>query len=750
MAKAWKDVIASPQYQQLTPEQQSAAQSQYFNEVVAPQAGDQVDAARQQFYSAYPLPAQPQPQASPAVSQEENARQENVVNNANGFDRFMFGVLNGLMDVGKGVGLFKDMTPEEQAAIKSVQQKLAAKPSTSQDVGEFVGQAAPFLGGGGLIAQAPAGAARLAAAAGLGAAEGGIVAKGTGNDVTTGAAVGAVAGPLAELAAPIIGKAANAVSKRVRGTPSAATSQAAQLDDMAKVATKATDVNPITGNSSGINELASSVKPDSSVLQAARNLGIEDALTPGMYSTNPTYRAFENALASTPGNKLYHSQREAIGQLGQKADQFISDFGGSLDKDFLNQRVKSSYEGLRQGLKKQEDILYNQIRSKIPTRAPVETSNTVKAIEDIADDVGGLEKLKSLYPQLSKTLEQIDPNTSPTYGLLDAVRRQVGTGLGKALDKGPYGSIDTRHLGILENALIQDQGAAAARYGAQESWNLAREIGRKRFAVQAAAINNLGKDLDKGIIQQLQQAIVDMSQGKGGDFSRIVSNLSDDMVQPAVATAMNKAFTANAKSPGQQLGVPGFVKWYGGISRNKSNMQALSRAIGYPATRRLRNIYDVAAGMQRAGSEKVYSSSQIDRMMSQFAGEKGVLGRIYGIGKDVAKAEGVTSLLGVPGAGTAGVLFSLLRSTKNSRMSAADDLIASPAFKNLSKRIAAGKVENSMARRAADASISKTKPYIDWAKTLTDEEKSNLARVGLVAYLSSSDPSPTEQQQEQR
>lgn len=54
MAKAWKDVIASPQFQQLPPEQQAAAQDQYFNEVVAPQAGDQAEAARQQFFTAYP------------------------------------------------------------------------------------------------------------------------------------------------------------------------------------------------------------------------------------------------------------------------------------------------------------------------------------------------------------------------------------------------------------------------------------------------------------------------------------------------------------------------------------------------------------------------------------------------------------------------------------------------------------------------------------------------------------------------
>lgn len=54
MAKAWKDVIASQQYQALAPEQKAQAQEQYFNEVVAPQAGSDAEQAKQAFYAAYP------------------------------------------------------------------------------------------------------------------------------------------------------------------------------------------------------------------------------------------------------------------------------------------------------------------------------------------------------------------------------------------------------------------------------------------------------------------------------------------------------------------------------------------------------------------------------------------------------------------------------------------------------------------------------------------------------------------------
>ncbi|HAT1684331.1 TPA: injection protein [Klebsiella oxytoca] len=67
MAKAWKDVISSQQYQVLTPQQQADAQEQYFNEVVAPQAGDKAKEAKQAFYTAYPIPTQ---EAQPAPTND--------------------------------------------------------------------------------------------------------------------------------------------------------------------------------------------------------------------------------------------------------------------------------------------------------------------------------------------------------------------------------------------------------------------------------------------------------------------------------------------------------------------------------------------------------------------------------------------------------------------------------------------------------------------------------------------------------
>ncbi|HBN6007091.1 TPA: lytic transglycosylase domain-containing protein [Enterobacter cloacae] len=74
MAKAWKEVIASPQYQALAPEQKARAQEQYFNEVVAPQAGNNAEQAKQAFYAAYPVPSAETQQAQ--HPQQESPPQE--------------------------------------------------------------------------------------------------------------------------------------------------------------------------------------------------------------------------------------------------------------------------------------------------------------------------------------------------------------------------------------------------------------------------------------------------------------------------------------------------------------------------------------------------------------------------------------------------------------------------------------------------------------------------------------------------
>ncbi|MEQ9869203.1 hypothetical protein ABRP77_07960 [Pectobacterium odoriferum] len=672
--------------------------------------------------------------SSPMVSAEENARQENVVNNANGFDRFMFGVINGLMDVGKGVGLFNDMTPEEQAAIKSVQQKLAAKPSTSQDVGEFVGQAAPFLGGGGLIAQAPAGAARLAAAAGLGAAEGGIVAKGTGNDVTTGAAVGAVAGPVAELVGPAIGKVAGKVKQGAGDLYRAATgiggdSASATLDKASGAMS-----NSILGNQRAMQGFAQEVSPDQNAINAIRELGMENYTTPGMVSTNPTVRALDNAVATLPGTEISEGHKRFISELGKRADEMITSFGGDLDKQAVSDRLASKFDSTILSLQNQSDEIYNKVAQKVPIRDRVEPNNTVRFLEDHADDLGGIDELT---PILKRTLNRLNPNTLPTYGRLDNVRKQVGQAIGSKA--GHFKDEEVGTLKQLYAAITDDQQLVAEKYGAGELWNLGKELIKTRKGIEDNAEFVLGKKLQQSAVPKVESAMVRMSQGNGSDFRQLMSAIPQDMRKEVALTSMNKAFTANAKSPGQQLGVDGFVKWYNGMARNKSNMSALRDAIGNDAANRLDTIYQAAKAMNRLNTGKQYASSLVDQQVNNFLKEKSGLSKIYGIASKAAAAEGVTTLSGLPGVGAVGVISSALSAGKTSRIKAADALLSSTEFKSMIFRSQNAPIDRAEVRRVIESKVTRSKAYERWARTLSSDEAKTLGRVGLITWLSRED-----------
>lgn len=76
MAKPWREVVASPQYQALSPDQQAAAQQQYFDTQIAPQVGADVDVARQQFFTQYPPATEQAQQNAPQQAQQQPQQQD--------------------------------------------------------------------------------------------------------------------------------------------------------------------------------------------------------------------------------------------------------------------------------------------------------------------------------------------------------------------------------------------------------------------------------------------------------------------------------------------------------------------------------------------------------------------------------------------------------------------------------------------------------------------------------------------------
>lgn len=122
----------------------------------------------------------------------------------------------GLTSVGRGLGLIDPEDPVVTQAFKA----LEKESPISTTVGEVLGESAPFLLPGGLVAKAATIPGRIAAATALGATEAGVISKGKaakGDDILKSVGVGGAISGTLEAALPVIGKLGGKLFRKITG-----------------------------------------------------------------------------------------------------------------------------------------------------------------------------------------------------------------------------------------------------------------------------------------------------------------------------------------------------------------------------------------------------------------------------------------------------------------------------------------------------------------------------------------------------
>lgn len=771
MAKAWKDVIASPQFQQLSPEQQAAAQDQYFNEVVAPQAGDQAEAARQQFFAAYP------PAVAAQAPQEQTQAQKigagfaetgkallqagvNVANipaeiadaftSAGSWAANQLGIGDGTYSpsprlttqgIASGVGLQQDaLTPQ------STEGKIFAEalPYLTPVSASRFGAAAPTLAG-----RVTQGASRLLAENATGALAANSGENGSMGGVLQDLGIGVAAGGAVNLAAKGIGAAAKAFGNR--GVEAAGenlrnvVTQGAQSSDLGATArtiaespessllSRNVSVQGAGGESASVTpqayRAAEEVRPNQSTIDAAKRLGMEEQLLPSHFSKNPTYRAIEQGLKSVPASQLAAQEHVAINALAQKADDLIEVAGGTSNKVGLSDKFKTESIKAIDDLTKKSDAIYGEISSKIPARAPSVATNTISMLKSKAKDLGGIENLspaeKMIFSKLGKK------GSTPTYALLDNTRKQIGAAISK--NEGPFKDQTSAELKQLYGAITDDQKVVAAAHGMGDKWDVAKGLVSQRKQLEDHMVTALGKDLGGTFTSRLSPAIQGLRKGNVQQFNTLIAATPPHMRQEVVASALNDAFTLGSRKE-QQLNIPGFVDWYSGAKRSGA-LPAVTKHLPADAAKRLDDIYAVANGIRVAKSSEI-STGRIQSLLDQFDKDGGMISKVYNISKKAAAAEGVTSLLGAPGIGTASVIASTLTGKKTARTVAADQLIASSKFRNAARLMASGdSIRLASAREGVQKALTRSREYQRWAATLDNPTRQAIAKVGLLNWL---------------
>ncbi|HAS2343916.1 TPA: lytic transglycosylase domain-containing protein [Salmonella enterica subsp. enterica serovar Typhimurium] len=372
MAKAWKDVIASQKYQALAPEQKAQAQEQYFNEVVAPQAGNDAEQAKQAFYAAYPPPTAQQPAKQPhgpAQPQQQGGFMSDLSNAAAETGRGLLQAGVNLANIpasmadavasagawagqklGIGDGTYQ---PSPRVTTQGLEQDFglqqgALTPQTTE--GKIFSEALPYLtpvGAERIAAQASSIAGRVAQGASRLLAENAVGSLAANSERDNPGALATDLGTGVALGGAInqLGRAAGAAYRGIRGTIAPEAQQAIQFANAADVPLHTTDV----------------LQPNSRVGRMAQTTAENIP-----FAGTSTMRA---------------NQQEARSQL---VDEFASRFG-EYDPSIVIGSLKAKISGIR----KAAGNRLEQVQSAM-TGVNIQPT---RAIQQIDDEIGKLQKL---------------------------------------------------------------------------------------------------------------------------------------------------------------------------------------------------------------------------------------------------------------------------------------------------------------------------------------------------------------------
>lgn len=554
MAKAWKDVIASQQYRALAPEQKAQAQEQYFNEVVAPQAGNDAEQAKQAFYAAYPPPTTQQTTQQPTQQPQESEQPHQQAG-------FMSDLGNAAAETGRGLlqaGVNLANIPASMAdAVASAGawagQKLGIGDGTYQPAprvttqgleqdfglqqgaltpqtteGKIFSEALPYLtpvGAERIAAQAPSIAGRVAQGASRLLAENAVGSLAANSERDNPEALATDLGTGVVLGGAInqLGRAAGAAYRGIRGTIAPEAQQAIQFANAADVPLHTTDV----------------LQPNSRVGRMAQTTAENIP-----FAGTSTMRA---------------NQQEARSQL---VDEFASRFG-----EYDPSIVVGSLKAKTSGIKRAAGNRLEQVKNAM---AGVNIQPS-KAIQQIDTEIASLQKLGKVAD-------------NDTISKLQAYRDELTRNAGAS---GPV-AMDLQQLSGLRSQFRQDVKGERTVLPNRSDAAIQRIYNAMTSDIDSAIGQNLGNDT----LRRYKQAnAIYADEANKLQNTRLKNVIMKGDLTPEVVNNML-------------------------FSKNKSEVQNLYRSVGQVGRAQMRNGI-IGKAMEKSGGSPDQFLRQVNLMSNQ-------------------------------------------------------------------------------------------------------------------------------------
>lgn len=714
MAKAWKDVIVSPQYQALAPEQQAEAQAQYFEEVVAPKvSSDEWGAARDQFYSAYPSSIAQQQE--PAQQQREPTMLDNAEQAARGLVNIPFDALQGgaslINAISQGLGGPKVLDD----VYRPVERPTDKWAQTGEEIGGYLLPFGTAAKAAGVVGKVP-GMSNSASAAGnmvmgslseAGNQQGDFAENAATNAALNLGAQGVLSG-IGKVIAP----------RKTQALGSAAINSA---DEVSKLAKTRSGREMLSGQAANISDDAA---------KAAEITGVDiNALTPGMRSGSRGIAQAEGILASKPGITQDAHMRafdEIRTKFNSALDQLGAEVGSASEKSSaIKQRVLAGIDKM----KASEKSAWDDVRSTMPD-ARARMSNTNATIR------GDIDAGTPLTPEMKQFASEYGKRGERgiTFDAMKVWRGKLADAEQKYIRSGEANA--ARRMGELRDAATEDMRLMAQKGGFIDQWTAANDLSKARFAAQKQAETALGKDLaTDALVTNGVKALENSAKTGSGKFHQIVGSLPEKERAPAIASMLQDALSQGVRGgKGEDAGISHIASILtpqnvAAMSKYSSEIGGIARAYGElarAATKPLRYIEKTGRsvpaietlekGLHPVIEGALSGAFRVAGGVSGYSGG-GVFGAIAGaaVGGAVDNvAKGVISKISSTKSGRYAIERAVEEATKAVRLGASPEAIAAAEKRLLRNKVAVKAIRNAVG----------------------NEEFQRLMRIGMVVTMS--------------
>ena len=482
------------------------------------------------------------------------------------------------------------------------------------------------------------------------------------------------------------------------------------------------------GSQAAIEALAKEAKTNPEAAAAAARLGID--LPPDVLSDNPLLK---NAAAMTRDLKA----SEAAGQFetivinaSNAADEAMAAINASPDLASVSDKVLNSVTASQAALKKAAGDLYNDVDAQVPKSTLASGNNTVILLNELTDELGGLDNLSSTERLLFDKLT--NPDTPLTYAALVRLKQDIGRGIGRG--QGPYGDVNQAALKRMYAALSEDQLLTVSEVGGPElraKLRLANQTTAKQKALEKRIVKTFGEDLDGGIASKLRTAVTAGTRGDVGGLNKILKAIPKDLQREAIATAINSLSLPGGASD-LPFGFAQYAKTMKGLKKNKPIYNKIVSILGPDSDQFLTDLLNVSQRITEARGRVSQTGKANQAMILEGLTAQNLAMRIMdtSLGRRVVRgaAAGGGVVSGGPAGGAAADVITdvLLSSGKTDRVAAAGNLLNSAAFKSL---VDADFAANQVALQTALDKLERSPAYKRWLKSV---EMNNVAGRALL------------------